>query len=299
MFDAILFMLVETPKMIWALLVSLNMWVLLPIVGLFVFFRVIKAGPLAWALAWWISLYALLRWGFDTPIPRSVITIYMAITTVSILAYLSQDRDRWQQATEPVLRLMTDPQKKWRLLALVLAIPALAAASVYARMMVPLEAPSFGRTVHPAPPAAIDVGEESVDLVSAESPLLPLKESNPDEYAARVENGRKVYYQNCFYCHGDGMAGDGMFAYGLNPIPSNFTDPGVLPGFQESYFLWRVAHGGPGLPAEGGPWDTAMPAWQDFFSQEDLWDVVRYLYEFNELEPRALGEVAAAGGEER
>lgn len=83
------------------------------------------------------------------------------------------------------------------------------------------------------------------------------------------------------------MAGDGMFAHALNPIPSNFTDPGVLPMFQETFIFWRVSKGGPGLPAEGGPWDTAMPAWENFLTTEEIWDVVMFLYDYTKFQPRA------------
>ena len=31
-----------------------------------------------------------------------------------------------------------------------------------------------------------------------------------------MAEGREVYYANCFYCHGDLMQGEGMFAHGLN-----------------------------------------------------------------------------------
>ncbi len=116
------------------------------------------------------------------------------------------------------------------------------------------------------------------------------RETSPEEFAEHVDNGRRVYFQNCFFCHGDLAAGDGMFAYGLNPIPSNFTDQGVLPMLQESFLFWRVAKGAPGLPEEGGPWDSAMPAWEKFLTEEEMWDVILFLYYYNDYRPRALTE---------
>ena len=44
------------------------------------------------------------------------------------------------------------------------------------------------------------------------------------EFRKHVENGRQVYYRNCVFCHGDNMAGNGMFVHGLDPIPTNFPD---------------------------------------------------------------------------
>ncbi|MCB1036911.1 MAG: cytochrome c, partial [Acidobacteria bacterium] len=104
--------------------------------------------------------------------------------------------------------------------------------------------------------------------------------------------GRKVYYKNCFWCHGDLMAGDGMFIHGLNPIPTNFQDQGTLPILQESFVFWRIAKGAPGLPEEGGPWASAMPAWEKFLTEDEMWNVVLFIYDFTGARPRARHEVA-------
>ncbi len=272
-----------------------KLWVLVLVVGVMLVLRWRRAPMLAWALAWWGGLFFGLKVGFAVPLPGSVITIYMAIATASILAYVSADRGRWAATVGPIERLILEPRLKWALAGVVVLLPALVAASVYNRMSQPLEAPGFGRSVHPSPPTQIDVHERTVSLVTSESPLEHLKSAEPEEYQKRVQNGRRVYYQNCFYCHGDGLGGDGMFAYGLNPIPSNFIDPGVLPNFQESFFFWRVAKGGPGLPEEGGPWDTAMPAWESFLTEDEIWDVVGFLFEFTGYQPRALAEHGAGG----
>ena len=108
-----------------------------------------------------------------------------------------------------------------------------------------------------------------------------------EAFAAHVENGRRVYYQNSFFCHGDGLAGDGMYAHALNPIPTNFMDRGVISQLQESFLFWRISKGAPGLPEEGGPWDSAMPAWENFLTEEEMWDAVMYLFEYTGYKPRA------------
>ena len=141
-------------------------------------------------------------------------------------------------------------------------------------MNVKLEAPAFGRTIHPAPPDPITVHEKPFDLVTLDNPYRPLETSDPDGLRRRTSptaGGSTI--ENCFYCHGDAMRGDGMFAHGLNPIPTNFADAGAIALLQESFLFWRIAKGGPGLPEEGGPWDTAMPAWEKFLTEEEMWDV--------------------------
>lgn len=271
-------------------MLGLKLWVVVLILAVMIVLRLRKAGMLVWALAWWLALYALFKYGFVTPVPQSVITLYMGIVTASILAYVSSSRERWRSTVDPILTLILDPRRKALLWAVVLLIPALTAFNVYSRMNVPLEAPSFGRSVHPAPPDSILYGEREVDLIREQNPHRHLQEESHDAFAEHVENGRRVYFQNCFFCHGDRAGGDGMFIYGLNPIPSNFTDPGVLPMFQETFFFWRIAKGGPGLPEEGGPWESAMPAWEKFLTEDEVWDSILFMYDYTGFEPRAREE---------
>lgn len=269
-------------------MLGLKPLVLLAVFVVMLLLRWRKVGLLTWTLTWWIALYALLRYGFVIPIPASVQVLYMAIVTGSLLAYVSSSRQRWHEATRPILRLILEPQKRLLLGLIVLLLPGLLAFNVYMRLSVPVQAPAFGRTVHPAPPTTIIVHENEIDLVAGHNPYRELEKTDPEAFGRHLENGRRVYFENCFYCHGDAMAGDGMFAHGLNPIPTNFTDPGVLPMFQESFIFWRVSKGAPGLPEEGGPWDSAMPAWEEFLTEEELWDVVLFLYDYTNYQPRTF-----------
>jgi mono/diheme cytochrome c family protein len=232
----------------------------------------------------------ILKWGFATPIPQSVITMYLAIAAVALVAYVLSSRDRTRAVLGPIVRLAVEKRFTVLLALVLILIPAGAAYSVYRRMNVPVEAPFFARTVHPSPPASITVHDNEIDLIRADNPFRHLKTDDPDVYAERVQSGRDVYYKNCFYCHGDGLAADGLFAHGLNPIPTNFTDQNVLPNFREAFFFWRISKGAPGLPEEGAPGDSAMPAWEKFLTEEEMWEVILFLYDFSDLEPRAVAE---------
>jgi len=265
----------------------MNLTVLLAVLAVFAVLRLRRTGLLLWAGAWWVGIYILLRFGFTAPIPSSVVSLYMGIVTLAVLAYVSSSYERRDEVSRPLVRFMTDKRYRAPLALAVIAIPTLAAANVYVQMNVPLEPPLFSRTVHPASPPDVMVHEKRIDLDGGENPFLPLERSNPVEYRKQVENGRKVNYQNCFFCHGDNLAGNGMFVHALDPIPTNFADKGTIAGLRDTYLMWRISKGGPGLPEEGGPWDSAMPAWEKFLTEEEMWQAILFLYDFTGQKPRA------------
>ncbi len=271
-------------------MLGLKLWVVLHIIGVMMLLGWRRVGTLTWAIAWIVALWVGFKFGFHTPIPGSVINLYMGIALLSVFAYVTSGRERQAEFSAPIVKLVMRPERRLLLAGIVLLVPLLVALNVYVKRNVPLQAPGFGRTIHPAPPDLITVHEREIDLATAVNPFRELEQSAPEQFQTHLANGRRVYFENCFYCHGDLMAGDGMFAYGLNPIPSNFTDQGVLPMLQESFLFWRVAQGAPGLPEEGGPWDSAMPAWEKFLTEEEMWDVILFLYDYNNYRPRALTE---------
>ncbi|HKW43815.1 MAG TPA: cytochrome c, partial [Thermoplasmata archaeon] len=269
---------------------TMKIWVVLVVAAVFALIRFRRANLLTWALAWWVGIYVLLRFGFTAPIPSSVIAIYMGIVSMAILAYMSSSQQRRDEISGPLVRFMTEKRYTALLVATVVAIPALAAANVYVQMSAPLEPPLFSRTIHPASPTEITAFDKKIDLDKGEDPFWPLEKSNPEEFRKHVENGRQVYYRNCVFCHGDNLAGTGMYIHGLDPIPTNL--PETIPLLRDTFLFWRISKGGPGLPEEGGPWDTAMPAWEKFLKEDEIWDVILFLYDHSGTRPRAREEVA-------
>ena len=270
----------------------MNLLVVLAVVAALGLLRFRRANLLLWAGVWWVGLYVVLRFGFTAPIPASVVKIYMGIVSLAILAYVSSSLERREEVVRPLVRFMTDKRYTALLGATIIAIPVLAAANVYVKMNVPIEPPFFPRTVHPASPSEITVHDKTIDLDAGENPFKPLETSNPEEFRKHVENGRRIYYRNCVFCHGDTMAGNGMFVHGLDPIPTNFTDQGAIAMLRDTFLFWRISKGGPGLPEEGGPWATAMPAWEKMLKEEEIWDVILFLYDFTGQKPRAKEEAA-------
>lgn len=270
----------------------MNWSVVASLVLLLVLLRWKRVSLLTWVLTLWFASLLFLEYGFATPIPQSVISLYMGVITGVLLIYISSDRARLQEVQRPLTAFLTERKYAPALWLLVILIPGLVAANVYRQMTAPVTAPFFARTIHPATPDAITVNSKEYDMVTLENPFRPLEETNPQQFQTHLKNGKRIYYQNCFYCHGDNMTGNGLIAHGLNPIPTNFADSGTIAMLQESFLFWRISKGGPGLPEEGGPWESAMPAWEKFLTEEEIWEVILFLYDFTNQRPRARTEVA-------
>lgn len=257
---------------------------------------VIRVNPLGWLAAWWVGIYLFLAYGIEPPLPDSLIGMFMGIVTISLLLYLTASTERMEAAKSVLVAFMTEDRFQIPLAVVVIAFPALVAWQVYQEATAEPQPPLSSRTIHPPPPTEITFRGETINLVSVTNPYRSLEESDPDSFAAHVANGRRVYFENCVYCHGDDMRGEGELAHGLDPLPANFQDAGTIAQLQESYLFWRIAKGAPGLPAEATPWKSAMPAWETDLTEREIWDVILFLYAYTGHEPRAEGEAATGSG---
>ncbi len=225
----------------------------------------------------------------SAPVPTSVVLQYMLTVIVGMLLYVSADEARWRRFKEPIHAVLIDPRKKTIRTALLVLIPLLVGFIAYDRVRPTVSAPPALRSIHPAPPGQITFRGKTMTLANLENPLRS-RGSLADHY----EEGKRVYYQNCLACHGDYLDGKGHYAHAFNPVPLNFQDNGTIAQLTESFVFWRIAKGGPGLPKEGAPWSSAMPAWEDFLTEDEIWAVIIFLYQQTGWEPRTWEE---AGGE--
>ena len=117
--------------------------------------------------------------------------------------------------------------------------------------------------------------------------VASLWQSNTTEEG--LENGRKLFAQNCAACHGETGGGDGVFADDLakagkasmenmsgsqemsRQTPANFTDPQRMLGASPAILEGKILRGGMG---------TGMPMWGSIFTEQQIWDLVSYLYSF-------------------
>ena len=99
----------------------------------------------------------------------------------------------------------------------------------------------------------------------------------------RLDLGAELYAQNCAACHGEGGAGDGVFANQMEAMaetgisghelktPTDFTDPDTMLGASPALLQGKIVRGGMG---------TGMPYFGPIFTQDQMWAIVDYLYAF-------------------
>jgi mono/diheme cytochrome c family protein len=104
-----------------------------------------------------------------------------------------------------------------------------------------------------------------------------------------LANGEQLFAQNCAACHGETGAGDGVFADDLMqigrssmqsmagtqsmmmPPAVNATDPVRMLGASPALLHGKILRGGMG---------TGMPMWGVIFTEEQIWDLIAYIYSF-------------------
>src|SRR5215510_6997040 len=237
-----------------------------------------------------VVAFVILRYGIRPPAPWSVLTLYMSIVLIAVLVFASSDSDSWRDFLRPLRAIVSEPRLRALRLALMVLIPLLLGYYAYTQAAARPQAPPELRAVHPAPPDTIQFRGKPINISGAENPLRKDQAS----FKKHVAAGGETYIRNCVYCHGDNLDGQGHFAKGFNPPPANFQDPGTIAMLQEAYLFWRIAKGGPGLPKESTPWNSVMPAWEDRLTEDQIWQVIMYLYDATGQQPRRW-ETASGG----
>ena len=227
----------------------------------------------------------------SAPVPSTGITQYTITALVGILLYMSSEEKRWAEFREPITRTMVDPGRKTLRISLLLAFPLMVGWFTYESVKPSSGAPASLRSIHPAPPNQLTLRGETIQLTGLENPLR-----HTGDMEEHLAVGSRVYTRNCVPCHGDQLDGQGHYASRFTPVPADFSSSGTIAQLTESYVFWRIVKGGPGLPPEGTPWDSAMPAWETILDESEIWSVILYLYERTRNTPRTW-EVEGAEGE--
>ncbi len=84
-----------------------------------------------------------------------------------------------------------------------------------------------------------------------------------------LTHGKQVFTTNCVGCHGLGGDGKGPAAYFINrPAPRNLTDASQQLYFSDGEMYDAILFGVDG---------SAMPAWGDLLTVNDIWDTVNFV----------------------
>jgi hypothetical protein len=233
----------------------------------------------------WIGIYAFLKIVFGyilhVPLPASVMYMYMFTVTVGVLLSVSIYEHTMVGFINPILWFLrggTDMTRPWVIArwALLVYIPLYVGYGVFQGVMPRSVPPISMRVIHPAPPPEVASFYNALRDDEAELPK-------------HIKAGARIYYENCHYCHGDKWHGKGHFAHVFNPAPATF-DETTIGMLQESFVFWRASTGGPGLPPESTPWDSAMPIWKNMLTDEEIWQAILYIYDATGNKPRTWTE---------
>jgi hypothetical protein len=265
--------------------------------------RFVPRTPFAQAVVVMVVAYLLIDFGIpyippllgirSAPVPNTVVFQYMLTVLVGVLLWVSDNETRWREFKRPLHRTLVDPDRRVLRGALLVALPLLVAFVAWNQVKPTLAAPPSLRAIHPAPPGQINFRGRAMTITGLENPLR-----NRGSLEEHYEEGKRVYYQNCLACHGDALDGAGHYASALNPLPLSFQDVGTIAQLTESFVFWRIAKGGAGLPNEGAPWNSSMPAWEDLLTEDEIWAVIIFLYEQANKTPRTWEEEGAHGEEQ-
>lgn len=220
------------------------------------------------------------------PIPGSLVSLYMFFVIVTLLLAMTATDDGADRLFGPFKKILLDGKSLPLVFVLLLILPSLFAYKTYTTLKADLHAPAELRVIHPTPPRRLAAFGKKYNLSTLENPYRKI-ESDLKKFRPLVKEGGVVYFKNCVGCHGALLDGRGHLAGGLSPAPLPFIGSDTIAQLKESYLFWRIVKGGAGLPVEARPRMTAMPAWEDELSEEDVWKVILFLYDQTGNRPRA------------
>jgi len=122
-----------------------------------------------------------------------------------------------------------------------------------------VELESYGEDGQPAPTHMAEQYRSLADLAQVTNPIPAGKKS--------IEQGKTIFYQYCFVCHGEGGKGNGPRAeYVARPV-ADLTGENVRKE-SDGVLFWKITEGNIPRP---------MPVFRAFLKKEDVWNVINYI----------------------
>ena len=104
---------------------------------------------------------------------------------------------------------------------------------------------------------------------------------------ATIDKGAEVYQTYCIGCHGPNQDGNGVGAATLNPKPRNLRDGPFMQAMSYQRINTSLHKGVPG---------TAMPRWENTLTQDEISEVIAYVFSLTSPPPAATGQGTQADG---
>lgn len=227
----------------------------------------------AWLIALVIIIGAYIVMRYVAGLPTPLVNFYMMFIIAGAIIHITLDEKGIEELKELLDFILSDQRNAvWRLVFL-LILPVFIAFGVYGKVKTSYNPPPLLFTPHPTPPQWV------VDL-------------NVPEWAAdhnrwdqtNIEEGRRIYEDNCLVCHGENADGRGPIAHAIRypSSPTNFKEPGTIAQLPLSYVYWRVRDGGIG----DKQFRSAMPGWGEELDDDEIWKVIIYIYTKAGVKPR-------------
>jgi len=87
-----------------------------------------------------------------------------------------------------------------------------------------------------------------------------------------MEQGKRMYHENCAPCHGEAGKGDGVGARSLPVRPADHTNAAVMNARTDAFLRDVIAKGGSAMGLS-----AFMPGWKGIFKDTEIEELVAYI----------------------
>ena len=213
------------------------------------------------------------------PTPSTLMMWYMIMGVLAGLVYATTSNQKFADFLGFLLPEKGAMVKSFIRKMLFFAFPVIIGWFVYTWSIPGAASPVELRIQHPTLPQEFEKMEN------------PFRSADAETQRKCIEEGKILFQTNCRPCHGSKADGNGPFANSFRLRPINFQDPGTIATVVDNYLFWRIKEGGPGLPSEATPWDSAMPAWKDDLKDDEVWKIIMGEYDAAGVMPRQREKV--------
>jgi len=242
----------------------LMIWVITAVVCLFLFLK--YASPKIFQV--------LMAKDHTMPTPSTLMMWYMIMGILAGLVYATTSNQKFADflgfllpGGGPTIKILL--QK-----VLFIGFPVIVGWFVYSWSIPGAASPVELRIQHPTLPQEFEKLEN------------PFRQTDAETQRKCIEEGKILFQTYCRPCHGSKADGNGPFSNSFRLRPINFQDPGTIATVVDNYVFWRIKEGGPGLPSESTPWDSAMPSWKDDLKDDEIWKIIMGEYDTAGVMPR-------------